>query len=435
MFTKALSVALLSLTLSSFSAQALPRTFDFKGNNNNAAKAPAASCAAPTTVTVTLTSTAGAASSTAAAGNNNASTGNAAGNSGTKSGNNAGSSNTGTKAGNNSGSSNTGTKSGSTGSGSQSGSKGASGSSSTTSSAAAAATTSAASNNAATSNDLQTSLTLDSSVIATGFAKTGQETPTAGQSASLTSTNNFINFCATVPGVPITNGQQIKTGSCNPAPMGVIAATTKMPSSKFTFPTNFGTIPANQAFTLTMAINNIETGTFVNAQANYYSAPQHVNAQGTIIGHTHVVIQKLDAIDQTTPADPSVFAFFKGINSAAVNGVVSADVTTGLPAGVYRLASINAAANHQPVLVAVAQHGSLDDMVYFTVSDSAAGAAAGASNSTATATNKAAAAASTTSAAATNKAAASASTTSAAAAATSKAATGTARKPIGAKNA
>ena len=146
--------------------------------------------------------------------------------------------------------------------------------------------------------------------------------------------------------------------------MGIIAATTNMPSSKFTFPTNFGTIPANQAFTINMAINNIQTGTFVNAQANYYSAPQQVNAQGTIIGHTHVVIQKLDAIDQTTPADPSVFAFFKGINSAAVNGVVSADVTAGLPAGVYRLASINAAANHQPVLVAIAQHGSLDDMVY-----------------------------------------------------------------------
>jgi hypothetical protein len=33
-----------------------------------------------------------------------------------------------------------------------------------------------------------------------------------------------------------------------------------------------------------------------------------------------------------------------------------------------QLASINAAANHQPVLMPIAQHGSVDDMVYFTCS-------------------------------------------------------------------
>lgn len=54
---------------------------------------------------------------------------------------------------------------------------------------------------------------------------------------------------------------------------------------------------------------------------------------------------------------------------------MTADVTGGLPAGVYRMGSINSAANHQPVIVAVAQHGALDDMVYFTVSDNGAAAA------------------------------------------------------------
>ena len=190
--------------------------------------------------------------------------------------------------------------------------------------------------------------------------------PAAGQVASLTSTNNFINFCLTV-NKPITNGQQIKTGSCNPAPMGVIAATTNMPSSKFTNPKNLDTIKANTPFTITMAINNLETRNFVNAQQNYYSAPQQVNSAGNIIGHSHVVVEQLTSLDQTAPLDPNKFAFFKGINGQAVNGVISADVTDGLPAGVYRMASINAAANHQPVLVAIAQHGSLDDMVYFTV--------------------------------------------------------------------
>jgi len=59
--------------------------------------------------------------------------------------------------------------------------------------------------------------------------------------------------------------------------------------------------------------------------------------------------------------------FFKGVNGAAVNGVVSEQVANGLPAGVYRLCSINTDANHAPCLVAVAQHGSLDDCVYFSV--------------------------------------------------------------------
>ncbi|ETW83270.1 hypothetical protein HETIRDRAFT_444640 [Heterobasidion irregulare TC 32-1] len=249
----------------------------------------------------------------------------------------------------------------------------------------AAASTSVASGNDAAANstnsgDAQSSLTLLQSVIATGFENDGQQPPVAGQSPSLTSGNNFINFCATVPGKPITNGQQIKTGSCNPAPMGIIAATTNMPSSKFVFPKNTDSIPANTSFTVRMALNNLQAGTFVNAQANYYSAPQQVNGQGAIIGHTHVVIEKLTSLDQTTPTDPNVFAFFKGVNSAQTNGEVTVDLDNGLPAGFYRIASINSAANHQPVLVAVAQHGSLDDMAYFTVTDS--GAAAG--NATAT---------------------------------------------------
>ncbi|KAI0761187.1 hypothetical protein BD413DRAFT_495798 [Trametes elegans] len=241
------------------------------------------------------------------------------------------------------------------------------------SSAAGASSTAAAGNNAAggkgaaAGGDAQTSLTLVDSVIATGFANNGQDQPTAGQVPSLTSNNNFINFCATVPQLPITNGKQVKTGSCNPAPMGVIASVNNMPSSKFVNPKNGATIPANKNFTIQMAINNLETGHFTNALQNYFAAPQVVNAQGNIQGHSHVVIDKLTALDQTTPTDPlNGFVFFKGLNDVAQGGILST-VVPGLPAGAYRLASINAAANHQPALVAIAQHGSLDDMVYFTV--------------------------------------------------------------------
>ena len=186
--------------------------------------------------------------------------------------------------------------------------------------------------------------------------------PAANQVASLTSTNNFINFCATV-NKPITDGKQIKEGSCNPAPMGVIASTANMPSSKFVNPRNGATIPANQDFTIQMAVRNLETGNFVNAQANYFAAPQTVNGQGNIRGHSHVVVEALPSLDTDVPTDPNVFAFFKGLNDKDQNGILSVTVPGGLPPGAYRLASINAAANHQPVLVAVAQHGALDDMV------------------------------------------------------------------------
>ena len=53
-----------------------------------------------------------------------------------------------------------------------------------------------------------------------------------------------------------------------------------------------------------------------------------------------------------------------GLNGVAAGGILSTDVTGGLPAGSYRMSSINAAANHQPVLGAVAQHGTFDDWVY-----------------------------------------------------------------------
>lgn len=207
-------------------------------------------------------------------------------------------------------------------------------------------------------------IALDPKVIAQGFANNGQDVPTAGQVASLTSTNNFINFCLTV-NQPLTNGQQIEGGSCNPAPMGSIPAKAVMPSSKFVFPTNNGKVAANTQFTIQMAIKNLETGNFVNAQENYFSAPQQLNAQGIIRGHSHVVIEAVSALDSTTVLNPNVFAFFKGLNAAAdANGILTASVDTGLPAGVYKLSSINTAANHQPVLVAVAQHGSLDDVIY-----------------------------------------------------------------------
>jgi hypothetical protein len=215
-------------------------------------------------------------------------------------------------------------------------------------------------------------LTLDPRVVAPGFANNGQDPPVTGQVASLTSTNNFINFCLTVPNLEITDGKQKQQGSCNPTPIGAIPSVDNMPSSKFVFPKNGGVVAPNQQFTIQMAIQKLVTGNFVNAQTNYFAAPQQLQ-NGVIVGHSHVVVELLSSIDQTTPTNPRQFAFFKGLNAPADGGnLLRADVTDGLAAGSYRLCSINTAANHQPAIVPIAQHGALDDCVYFTAGDAPA---------------------------------------------------------------
>jgi hypothetical protein len=137
-----------------------------------------------------------------------------------------------------------------------------------------------------------------------------------------------------------------------------------MTSAKFQSPKNFDVIKANTAFTVSVATRNLQLGSFTNTTASYFSAPQALNAQGIIIGHTHVTIEAVSNFQQTTPNDPQVFAFFKGLNDAGSNGVISADVTAGLPTGFYKCSTINSAANHQPVLAPVAQHANLDDVIY-----------------------------------------------------------------------
>lgn len=128
-----------------------------------------------------------------------------------------------------------------------------------------------------------------------------------GITPSLTSGNNFINFCK---GKTVTNGAQVEAGSCNPIPMGQLPAKAKIPSSKFVSPVNLQKIKADTPFTVKMKIKNLATGFFTNAKQNYFGAPQQLSDDGFIKGHSHVVIEGVGTYESTELTNPTVFAFF-----------------------------------------------------------------------------------------------------------------------------
>ncbi|TVY48397.1 hypothetical protein LCER1_G008564 [Lachnellula cervina] len=224
--------------------------------------------------------------------------------------------------------------------------------------------------NAAAAAGGGTGTTLSANAIQSGSFNDGSNevgSAEVGQAKSLTSQNNFINNCA---GKALTNGLQITTGSCNGITMGDIPAKTAMVSSVITNPQTGGAaIASDTSFNITVQMANIVAGQFTNADATYYSAPQALQG-GQVVGHTHVTVQDMGkSLNPTAALDATQFAFFKGINDAGNGkGLLTAAVTGGLPAGNYRVCTMASAANHQPVIMPVAQRGTADDCTKFTVS-------------------------------------------------------------------
>ncbi|KAJ2902347.1 putative ribosomal protein s17 protein [Zalerion maritima] len=211
-------------------------------------------------------------------------------------------------------------------------------------------------------------LCLNQDSVQSASSQTGQggNNVAEGQVASQTDDANFINFCS---GQTVTNGLQIQEGSCNGIVMGDIPSTTRMTSIVLLSPQHDDVIPENQDFDIELQTANLEAGSFTNPQETYYSAPQQLSGQGTIIGHVHVTVQDLgDSMNPQNPLDASQFAFFKGINdNGNGQGLLTASVEGGLPAGNYRVCTIAAAMNHQSVLMPVAQRGAQDDCSKFRV--------------------------------------------------------------------
>ncbi|MCJ1486071.1 Pathogenicity cluster 5 protein d [Schaereria dolodes] len=221
-------------------------------------------------------------------------------------------------------------------------------------------------------------LALNPSNVQTGSDSNGlaaSQTPEVDQTPSDTDPANFINFCT---GKTLTNGLQVKGGSCNGIVMGDIPASTNMISTIIVSPQPGQNLDANVDFNVTIQMANIVAGSFTNAEFTYYAAPQQLQG-GSIVGHSHITIQTMgNSLTPTTPLDASTFVFFKGLNDAGNGkGLLSATVAGGLPAGFYRVCTMASSSNHQPALMPVAQRGAQDDCTKMTVGEAgAAGAAA-----------------------------------------------------------
>jgi len=212
----------------------------------------------------------------------------------------------------------------------------------------------------------QTSLVLQSNVIAPGLANNGQDIPDPGQVASLTSTNNFINYCLTT-NLPNTEGKQGDNPSCNSAPIGVIPASTKVPSLRFQSPVNQQTVRTRQPITFQIKVSNFEPGNQVNLDTNYLTAPQTLNGAGLIKGFVTVACDARTSFQDTTPPRIEAPAAFQASGARAQNGVVSLTIGGGLPAGTYRCTVTPYSTNGSPLITPKAQRGAMIDTVYIKV--------------------------------------------------------------------
>ncbi|KAJ3120990.1 hypothetical protein HK098_004079 [Nowakowskiella sp. JEL0407] len=179
--------------------------------------------------------------------------------------------------------------------------------------------------------------------------------------------NNFKpfpenNFCKK-SGQAEANGSQNKQGACSSTPQGSIPSVDKMVSTLIIQPDDGATIDAAKDNTVTIAMNNLQTGFFDDPQKQYYLFPQTLNDQGIIQGHQHITVQKMNG---KNVLDAKIFAFFKGLNAASKDGkTLSVTIPKGtlLQNGKHRICSLSGTFSHQPVIMPVAQRGAQDDCI------------------------------------------------------------------------
>lgn len=141
--------------------------------------------------------------------------------------------------------------------------------------------------------------------------------------------------------------------------MGNIPSEDNMISTLISFPLPGEVFPPMRPFTIKFKASNLVAGSVTNPNSTFLSAPQSLR-DGKVVGHFHVVIQSLagyirsDGQNFTLPPDPTKFVFFHTFFDAGDGkGGFSVDVPEGLPIGSYRVCTMAAASNHQPVLMPV----------------------------------------------------------------------------------
>ncbi|KAH9811606.1 hypothetical protein DFH28DRAFT_432672 [Melampsora americana] len=191
-------------------------------------------------------------------------------------------------------------------------------------------------------------LTLNPTLVNPASLTTGNEGGGKPSTPSAQSPNNFINFCE---GQTLTNGLMNEQGSCSPIPLGSIPSKDRMPSVRFVAPVNFQRVEANQPIEVRMSVRNLIAGSVSNPANTYYSAPQQLGPNGFIIGHIHMIADKIQPGVQQAPDISQKPAFFKPVDAQAdANGIITF-VMDPLPDGEYRLTTITSSTNHAPVIV------------------------------------------------------------------------------------
>jgi len=171
------------------------------------------------------------------------------------------------------------------------------------------------------------------------------------------------NFCkqSEQKGLDIADGTQNPKANCVSLEIGELPSIDQMVSALIVNPKNGQQIKRNTPFTVDTKVANLATGFFSDPAVDYYQIQQTLDNDGVIQGHSHITIQKLNG---NNVPDARVFAFFKGLNDKAVNGVLSVTVEKGLPQrGLYRICTMNSSNSHQCVVMPVAQRGAQDDCI------------------------------------------------------------------------
>lgn len=177
---------------------------------------------------------------------------------------------------------------------------------------------------------------------------------------------NPLDFCfLSGLGSKIANGTQQKFVECSITQIGILPDFNHMPSTIILEPANGAVISLGTNFTVTIKSINVEYGLFDNPENSYLLSPQTLNSNGVILGHNHIVLQRL--FDSSNPPNPSAPEFFVGLNGNSTDGtlstIVDGSLFTSAGQGLYRLCTMTASRGHMPVIAPVARHGTPDDCI------------------------------------------------------------------------